>query len=95
MFELLLVVGVAAFAIAVLVAAFTAIAFVLRALLWLVLLPIKLAIGAVMLVGGLIGAVVLIPLALLFSIIALPLLPLVALGALVWLVVRTARPAAA
>lgn len=95
MFELLLVVGVGLFSIAVLIAAFTVIAFVFRALLWLVLLPIKLVIGAIMLIGSLVGALVLIPVAIVLSLLAIPLLPLLAIGAVLWLVLRRARPVTA
>jgi hypothetical protein len=95
--ELLLLGGVAAVALAIIVGAFAAIAFVFRALLWIILFPIKLAIG--LLVGIVVFPIVavagFIAMVAIGAVIVLPLLPLLALGAVVWLLVKATKPALA
>jgi hypothetical protein len=97
-FELLLFGGVALLGLAVLIAAFTALAVVFRALVWVVILPVKLLVG---LVVGLIvfpilalvsGVGMLIGLVVFGALVAVPLLPLLLLGLLVWVVVKLASP---
>jgi hypothetical protein len=95
--ELLLLGGVAVFAIGVLLAAFAAVAFMFRALIWLVLLPFKLLFGLVigLVVVPVVAVVSLIGLVVFGAVVAVPLLPLLLLGAVVWAIVRVARPAVA
>jgi hypothetical protein len=95
--EWLLLGGVAVVAMALLVAAFAAVAFMFRALFWLVLLPFKLLFGLIVgivvfpilavlaVIGVLVGG----------ALVAVPLLPLVAIAFLVWVVVKLAKPAIA
>lgn len=101
MIELLLLGGLAVLAISVLLAAFAAVAFMFRALIWLVLLPFKLLFGlivgivvlpivAILSVVGILVAVVTVG-----ALVAVPLLPLLLLGLLVWAVVKVAKPAVA
>jgi hypothetical protein len=97
----LLLLGVSRFAMAFLVAAFTAVAFMLRALIWLVLVPFKLLIGLILgiVVFPIVAVVsvigVLIAVVTVGALVAVPLLPLLIIGLLVWAVVRVAKPAVA
>jgi len=100
-FELLLLGGLALVAVAVLLAAFTAVAFMFRTLIWLVLLPFKLLIGLIVgvvvfpivavvsIIGGLIAIVTV------GALVAVPLLPLLVVGLLVWALVKVAKPVVA
>jgi hypothetical protein len=95
--ELLLLGGIAAVALAIIVGACAAIAFVFRALLWIILFPIKLAIG--LLVGIVVFPIVavagFIAMVAIGAVMIVPLLPLLALGAVVWLLVKATKPALA
>lgn len=97
MLELLFVGGLAAVVVAIVLATFAALAFVFRALLWIVLLPIKLALALIIGVVAFpilaIGAVI--ALVGVVLAVAIPLLPFLLVAALVWVLVKAAKPALA
>lgn len=97
MIELLLVGGVAILGIALLVSAFAVVMIMLRALLWLVLLPFKLLLGLLVgiVVFPIVAVLTLVGLVVGGALVAVPLLPLLALAFLAWVVVKLARPAVA
>lgn len=98
MFELLLFGGLALLGLAVLIGVFTALAFVFRAVFWLILLPLKLLIGLIVglvvfpVVAVVSGIGLLVGLVVFGALVAVPLLPLLLVGLLVWVVVKLAAP---
>lgn len=97
MIELLLFGGVAILGIALVVSAFAVVMIMLRALLWLVLLPFKLLLGLLVgiVVFPIVAVLTLVGLVVGGALVAVPLLPLLALAFLAWVVVKLARPAIA
>lgn len=97
--ELVLVGGLLLVALAFLGAVFTVLAFLVRGLVWLILLPFKLIFGLIVgivvlpVVATLSIAALVIGAVVLGALVIVPLLPLLLVAALVWLLVKMAAPA--